>query len=309
MNLFEYTYDLVRQIPPGKISSYGAVAKALGDIRASRAVGYMMNQNPNADTMPCYKIVHSDGRLGGFGRGIQDKIRRLQQDNITVTNGYIDDFQQVFFDDFTTTYPLKKLREKQIQLSKKITLQDTFTNINIVAGIDVAYPKNAFEKACGAYIALNYRTKEIIEKHLIFHCSTFPYIPTYLTFRELPFITILLKKIQTKPSVLLLDGNGILHPYKLGLAAHVGATTQIPTIGVAKNLLIGKPQDNKIYYQNELRGTLLHSSPRATKPIYISPGNNISFSTANTIVKNLCTYKQPEPLRQAHLLATKNLHS
>ena len=77
MNLFDYTYDIVRQIPDGNISSYGAVAEALGDKIAARAVGRMMNQNPNADTMPCYKIVHSNGKLGGFGRGIDDKIRRL----------------------------------------------------------------------------------------------------------------------------------------------------------------------------------------------------------------------------------------
>jgi O-6-methylguanine DNA methyltransferase len=76
MNLFDYTYDIVRQIPDGNISSYGAVAEALGDKIAARAVGRMMNQNPNADTMPCYKIVHSNGKLGGFGRGIDDKIKR-----------------------------------------------------------------------------------------------------------------------------------------------------------------------------------------------------------------------------------------
>ena len=75
MNLFEYTYNLVRQIPSGKISSYGAVARALGDIRASRAVGRMMNQNPDPENMPCYKIVHSDGKIGGFGRGINDNVR------------------------------------------------------------------------------------------------------------------------------------------------------------------------------------------------------------------------------------------
>jgi len=96
MNLFEYTYSLVRQIPPGKVSTYGAVAVALGDRVAARAVGRMMNQNPNADDMPCFKIVHSDGRLGGFGLGIDDKIRRLQQDSIHVNNGKIADFEDVF---------------------------------------------------------------------------------------------------------------------------------------------------------------------------------------------------------------------
>ena len=70
MSLSEYTYFLVKQIPPGRVSTYGAVAKALGDKRYARAVGKFMNKNPNADTMPCFKIVKSDGSLGGFGLGI-----------------------------------------------------------------------------------------------------------------------------------------------------------------------------------------------------------------------------------------------
>ena len=124
MNLFEYTYNLVRQIPSGKISTYGGVANALGDIIASRAVGRMMNQNPNADTMPCFKIVYSDGRLGGFGLGIDDKIRRLKNDNIDVIDGEIVDFQNVLFKDFNTDYPLKKLRQEQIDLSKNIIIKE-----------------------------------------------------------------------------------------------------------------------------------------------------------------------------------------
>ena len=67
-----------------------------------------MNKNPNADTMPCFKIVKSDGSLGGFGLGINDKIRRLKEDGIAVKDGKIVDFKQVFFDDFKTAYPLKK---------------------------------------------------------------------------------------------------------------------------------------------------------------------------------------------------------
>ena len=108
MDLYNITYDLVRQIPDGMVSSYGEIAKALGDIRASRAVGRMMNQNPNADTMPCFKIVKSDGSLGGFGLGIEDKIRRLSEDGMEVKDGKIVNFKKVFFNDFKTDYPLKK---------------------------------------------------------------------------------------------------------------------------------------------------------------------------------------------------------
>jgi deoxyribonuclease V len=108
MNLSEYTYYLVRQIPNGRVSTYGAVAKALGDKNYARVVGLYMNRNPDADSMPCFKIVNSDGSLGGFGLGIPDKIRRLQNDGIQVRNGKIVDFDVVFFDEFKTEYPLKK---------------------------------------------------------------------------------------------------------------------------------------------------------------------------------------------------------
>ena len=111
MNLFDYTYKLVRQIPEGKLSTYGAVAKALGDVVASRAVGRMMNQNPDADDMPCFRIVHSDGKIGGFGLSVDDKIRRLKLDNIKVEGNKIVNFDKIFFNNFKTDFPLKKLRK------------------------------------------------------------------------------------------------------------------------------------------------------------------------------------------------------
>jgi len=108
MNVCEYTYSLVKQIPPGQVSTYGAVARALGNKGYARAVGKYMNKNPDANTMPCFKIVKSDGGLGGFGLGLDDKIRRLKEEGISVKSGKIVDFKQVFFDDFKTDFPLKK---------------------------------------------------------------------------------------------------------------------------------------------------------------------------------------------------------
>ena len=109
MNLCEYTYYLVKQIPKGRVSTYGAVARALGDKKHARAIGKYMNKNPNPDTMPCFKIVKSDGSLGGFGRGIEDKIRRLNKDGIEVKDNKIVNFKEVFFNDFKSSFPLKKL--------------------------------------------------------------------------------------------------------------------------------------------------------------------------------------------------------
>jgi deoxyribonuclease V len=307
MNLFEYTYDLVRQIPDGKISSYGAVAEALGDKIAARAVGRMMNQNPDADSMPCFKIIHSDGRLGGFGLGIDDKIRRLKEDKINVENGKIVDFECVLFKDFKTDYPLKKLRKEQIELSKKVVLKDDFAEIKTVAGIDIAYPENEFDDACGACVVMDYNTKEIVEEKTVFDKTDFPYISTYLTYRELPIIKKLINGLKTKATVFMFDGNGILHPYGIGLASHVGVALDFSSIGVAKSLLYGEIKDYIVTIDGKKRGLVFFSSKKVKKPIYISPGHKISFETSFKIVKNLSSYKIPEPLRQAHILANKNL--
>ncbi len=306
MNLFEYTYNLVRQIPQGKISTYGGVAKALGDIIASRAVGRMMNQNPNADDMPCYKIVHSDGRLGGFGLGIEDKIRRLKEDSIFVKDGKIVDFKNVLFKDFKTNYPLKKLREEQINLSKKISIEDGFNKIETIAGMDIAYPKNEFDDACGACVVIDYKTKKVIEEKTIFTKTDFPYIPSYLFYREFSVLQKLTDSLDTNPSLFMFDGNGILHPYGSGLASHVGLLLDVPSIGVAKNLLGGKVEKNIVKIKNQRRGYALISK-RAKKPIYVSPGHKISLKTCVSVVKHLSQYKIPEPLRLAHILCKNNL--
>ena len=307
MNLFEYTYDLVRQIPEGKISTYGTVANALGDKIAARAVGRMMNQNPDADEMPCYKIVHSDGKLGGFDLGIDDKIRRLREVNILVRDGEIVDFENVLFNDFKTEYPLKKLREEQIKLSKKIKIKDSFNNIETVAGIDVAYPKNEFDDACGACVIMDYKTKQVIEEKTVFAKSNFPYISTYLFYREYPVIKKLVNGLDSAPSIIMFDGNGILHPYRLGLASHAGLILDAPSIGVAKSLLYGKVEKNIVKIDSEKRGYAKVFSKRAKKPVYISPGHKISFETSLEVVNNLSNYKIPEPLRMAHILAKKSL--
>lgn len=307
MNLFEYTYDLVRQIPKGKISTYGAVAKALGDIVASRAVGRMMNQNPDPDNMPCYKIVHSDGRLGGFGRGIDDKIRRLKQDDILVKDDRIVDFENVLFDDFQTDYPLKRIRKEQIELSKKVKLRDDFSNLDNIAGVDVAYPKNEFEEACGACVVMDYNTKEIIEEKTVFAKTSFPYISTYLSYRELPVMKKLVTSLKTTPTVFMFDGNGVLHPYSIGLASHAGVVLDIPSVGVAKRLLYGNVENNVVNIDGKKRGYTFFSSERVKKPIYVSPGHRVTFETSLNIVKHFSHFKIPEPLRQAHILANKNI--
>lgn len=307
MNLYEYTYDLVRQIPEGMVSSYGEIAKALGDIKASRAVGRMMNQNPNADTMPCFKIVYSDGKIGGFGLGISDKIRRLKSDDIGVKDGKIINFEKVFFKDFKTEFPLKKLRKKQMDLRKKVEIRDTFREIKTIAGFDVAYPKNDFENSCAACILFDYKTKKVLEKKFIHKKIFFPYIPTYLAFRESVFIEQLYRGLEIKPDILMIDGNGILHPLGIGIASYIGVELNIPTIGVAKSLLFGKLIDKDVFNNDKIIGYAYYHSKLVKNPIFISPGHKVSLSKSVSMVKRFCNSKIPEPIRRAHIFARENI--
>jgi deoxyribonuclease V len=289
------------------VSSYGAVAEALGDKVASRAVGRMMNQNPDTDTMPCYKIVHSNGRLGGFGLGIDDKIRRLNEVKISVEKGRIIDFDKLFFNNFKTEQPLKKLRKDQINLRKKVRLSDGFKKIKTVAGIDVSYPKNEFDYACGACVVMDYKTKEIVEKKTIFWETSFPYISTFLFYREFPVVRELFNILKSEPTIFMFDGNGILHPFGFGLASQAGVTLNIPSIGVAKSLLYGDMKKNNVFIKGKKHGFAFYSNKRLKRPVYVSPGHKISFETTKKVVKHFGKYKIPEPLRQAHLLAKKTL--
>jgi deoxyribonuclease V len=308
MDLFRYTYDLVKQIPEGMVSTYGSVALALGDIRASRAVGRMMNQNPDPDSMPCFRIVYSDGKLGGFGRGVNDKIRRLKEDGIKVENGEIVNFEKILFTDFDTDFPLKKLRKKQLKIREKIILDDAFQDdIKSVAGFDVAYPRNAFDDACASIIIMDYNKKKIVEKQVVFDKIFFPYIPTYLSFREFPFVKKLMEKIDFCPDVLMFDGNGILHPYHVGIASHAGVLLDVPSVGVAKNLLCGDVKNGDVLFDEQIVGKTFFANERIKNPVYVSTGHRVSLKNCVDIVKNLSCFKNPEPLRLAHKHATETL--
>ncbi|UCE38057.1 MAG: endonuclease V [Thermoplasmata archaeon] len=313
MNFTEYFYSLVKQIPKGKVSTYGALARALGDIRASRAVGRMLNQNPYAPIVPCHRVVMSDGSLGGFGTGIEKKIKLLKKEGVKVSGNDILDFEKALFTDFMSDFPLKKMRNEQKRLRKSVRLEDGFDDIETVGGVDVAYSHKGF----GGLVVYDYKSFDINKRVSVKDEIDMPYIPTYLAFRELPLIEKLLKKYKQGPSVLLIDGNGVLHPYGMGIASHVGVKLDIPTIGVAKKLLCGEQKDDKILpgeyseveYEGNLVGYAYRSSPRTKKPIYISPGHMVSFETSLEVIKNFCKYKLPEPIRSAHKLATEARNS
>ncbi len=188
--------------------------------------------------------------------------------------------------------------ELQNEYAKKVITHDYLNNIDTVCGIDVSYKgSNAF---CSAVI-VNKNTLESIE--IVNEKSTvkYPYIPGLFMLREAEPLLKILRLLKNSFDVLLIDGHGILHPRKCGLACYVGIIIDKPTIGVAKKLLCGSTlENNYIEYNKKILGYRIRKHNK--KDIYISIGYKISLKTTVSIVRNLtkkCDFI-PEPLRIAN---------
>jgi deoxyribonuclease V len=288
MDFYQLVWDLTAQIPSGSVTTYGALARALGDIRAARAIGIIEHVNPTPVVVPCHRVVYSNGGLGGFGapEGVKKKIELLASEGVYVKDDKIEDFPKVLFEDFKIQglKPLEVLQEEQLQLHNELNLQDTllYNDIQTIAGIDVSYTA---EDAYGAIVLQNIDTLKVIEQQTFQMKTRFPYITTYLSYHELPVTYRLLEKLSQEPDVLLFDGNGILHPRRMGLAAHAGIIFDKPALGIAKKKLIGdfgrsmpgSKLIKEVNHDNNLLGYGLWSGSRTgkSKAIYISPDNHL----------------------------------
>lgn len=199
-----------------------------------------------------------------------------------------------------------KIIELQNEFSKKVITHDYLNNNNIsnVCGIDVSYKDlNAF---CSAVI-INKNTLEIIE--IVNEKSTisYPYIPGLFMLREGELLLKIVRLLKNLFDVLLIDGHGILHPRKCGLASYVGIMIDKPTIGVAKNLLCGSIlESNYVEYNKTILGYTIKKNNK--KNIYVSVGHKISLETSIDIVKKLTKKSEfiPEPLRIADIYSKKH---
>lgn len=201
-----------------------------------------------------------------------------------------------------------KIIELQNEFSKKVITYDYLNNnnnIRNVCGIDVSYKDlNAF---CSAVI-INKNTLEIIE--IVNEKSTisYPYIPGLFMLREGEPLLKIVRLLKNLFEVLLIDGHGILHPRKCGLASYVGIMIDKPTIGVAKNLLCGSILESSyVEYNKTILGYTIKKNNR--KDIYVSVGHKISLETSIDIVKKLTKKSEfiPEPLRIADIYSKKHL--
>lgn len=202
-------------------------------------------------------------------------------------------------------FDTRKLRGVLRAIAKQARTEDSpkLQEINTIAGFDVSYFD---DKAVCAATVLNAKTMSVVEKKYLLSKPEMPYVPGLLSFREGPLILQAYYDLEQDPDVLMIDGHGIAHPLRAGLATYVGVELAKPTIGVAKKLLVGEVKDDKIIVNNEVRGVLVRTKKHA-KPLFVSPGHLISVEKAAEIVKACVVppHKLPEPLHQAHRFADK----
>lgn len=237
---------------------------------------------------------------------------------------------------------VEKWKREQIELKKKLVCKDCiiwgestsnpFSNLSLIGGVDISFVKDDPDHACACLVVLSFPELEVLYEDLTLVHLKLPYIPEFLAFREVGFLVEAVSKLKEVkphllPQIILVDGNGMLHPRGFGIACHLGVLTDIPTVGVAKTLFhvdgIKKDSKHADQIKNCLKsngdsfsligdfgtiwGKALRSTQQSHNPIYISVGHKIGLETAVSLVHATCRFRIPEPIRQADIRSREYL--
>jgi deoxyribonuclease V len=202
--------------------------------------------------------------------------------------------------------------ELQKQFAYEVVAEDKFEKpVETVAGIDLGYDLKT-DTSRAVVVVLKFPELTLIESAEALLPIQFPYVPGLLSFRETPVAVRALEKLKVAPDLILCDGQGIAHPRRFGIACHIGLLTGVPSIGVAKSLLVGKygalgeerGSTAPLVYRNEEVGVVLRTKNKV-QPLYVSVGHKISLATAVSYVLACAPkYRLPETTRLADQMAS-----
>lgn len=284
----------VGEIPRGQAATCGTVARALGDVRAARAVAEWIRAHPELD--PGRQVVRADGRpvLGSSGTNPEREhgprsVSRFPPERL--------------IDHLAGVPILGELRAEQEKLAALVREEDGGGEVRTLGGADVAY---AGDRAFAAAVSLDASSLEVLETTERQIDVDFPYIPSYLAFREFPAIQRVVAALRRKPDMLFIDGHGRLHPVGFGFACFAGVSLDLPTIGIAKHPLSGTPNPSRRTDTGaipiELRGDVEGYAwipPHASRAFYVSVGHRIRLGTALATAQRATRDRYPEPLSVA----------
>jgi len=203
---------------------------------------------------------------------------------------------------------IEQARDIQVHLRSKVRIAPFPDTPRFVAGVDAAFSDtHVFAAVC------LYRLPEgiCVEQATAVQKLLFPYVPGYLSFREGPAILDALKRLDRRPDIILVDGQGIAHPRGFGIASHLGVLLDLPAVGCAKTRLVGEHREpglkkgkwTELRWEGAAVGAALRTR-EGTRPLYISPGHRVDLAGSIRIVLAcLGRYRIPEPLRCADMLS------
>ena len=202
----------------------------------------------------------------------------------------------------------------QRRLAAQVSRNNEVVTSHFIAGVDISAGKIG-GMATAAVVVLNYPELRVVETEVVNGELDFPYIPGLLSFRESPLTLAACQRLTITPDLILVDGQGVAHPRRMGLASHLGLFLNRPTIGCAKSLLCGSHEEPgekpgsyaEVVDRGETIGAALRTKLGA-KPVYVSIGHKVDLQAAIYWVLECCRgYRLPEPTRLAHLAAGGNL--
>ncbi|WP_234995477.1 deoxyribonuclease V [Streptoalloteichus hindustanus] len=194
----------------------------------------------------------------------------------------------------------------QDRLRAAVRVTGELSGVRAVAGLDVAYANDGSDDLVAAVVVLDADTLEMVDSAVVAGTSTFPYVPGLFAFRELPALVDALERLTTTPDLLVVDGQGVAHPRRFGLASHLGVLTEVPSIGVAKTPL-GRYEPpgprrgdwTPLLDGAEVVGRALRTQD-GVRPVFVSVGHLVDLDTATDQVLRLAPrYRLPETTRQA----------
>ena len=204
----------------------------------------------------------------------------------------------------------QEARDIQEELRQRVVTEDRFGSVRIVVGLDAHYaPRQGL--VWGAAAAMSYPELLLLESALACAPLTFPYVPGYLSFREAPALLAALQSLSLRPDLLLVDGQGLAHPRRFGLACHVGVLAALPTVGVAKSRLVGSHEEpepargnsTSLLFHGDVMGAVVRTRSN-TRPLFVSVGHRIGLASAvQWVLRCVGRYRLPEPIRAADRLS------
>lgn len=204
----------------------------------------------------------------------------------------------------------QKAIQLQQQLRERVRIIPLTAPVETIAGADISFNKYS-SRVYAAIVVVELSSLNIIEEACAVSETTFPYIPGLLSFREIPALLEAWEKLKMEPDAVMLDGQGIAHPRRIGIAAHFGLFVDRPTLGCAKSVLVGKYQEplalrgawTPMVHHDEPVGAALRTKSNVGT-VFVSPGHRLDVTAAIDITLQ-CNggYRVPEPTRRAHNLA------